>query len=351
MFKVQSHAARTLSWWYKQKSKIDFSPAYQRKGNLWSDKDKAFLIDSILNEFDLPKIYLADFNIISTKLNEKLKPYAIIDGRQRFEAIFDFFEDKISLNKDFILFSNKNLALAGMKYSQLKSAHPEVADLFDEFNLHVMSVITDEEEKIKDLFVRLNKSKPLTGAELRNAMTGVVPDLIRGIADKEFFKEKIKFSTERGQDINVASKLLMIEYYGGFVDLKKRNLDAFANNKNDSLDFEEYYEAAFVVSDVLDKITPVFFNNDPLLKSDGLIPIIYSLAKCDVSGSELHDFLKHFDDLRNQQKEFYKYGLGNVDLKFLDLEKSLRSINDKGTLIYAYDMMKNEFSKFIGRTI
>ncbi|HAT4047113.1 TPA: hypothetical protein I9Z20_004790, partial [Citrobacter freundii] len=87
MFKVQNHAARTLSWWYKQRSKIDFEPTYQRKGNLWGDKDKAFLIDSILNEYDLPKIYIADFTILNTPLNINNMSYAVIDGRQRFESI------------------------------------------------------------------------------------------------------------------------------------------------------------------------------------------------------------------------------------------------------------------------
>src|SRR5438067_12827678 len=98
--RVTAFPARTLSWWRTQKTKIDMNPPYQRRGHLWSDADKAFLIDSILNGFDIPKLYLADFTYSNSRLNKKLLPYAIIDGKQRFEAIFDFFEGNVTLHPD-----------------------------------------------------------------------------------------------------------------------------------------------------------------------------------------------------------------------------------------------------------
>ncbi len=60
-FKVTPHEARTLIWWLTRRNKIDMNPPYQRRGRLWSDSDKAFLIDSILNGYDIPKLYVADF--------------------------------------------------------------------------------------------------------------------------------------------------------------------------------------------------------------------------------------------------------------------------------------------------
>ena len=67
-----------------------------------SPTDKAYLIDTILNGFDIPKIYLADFTWRDSPLNRKRLPYAIIDGKQRFEAIFDFFKGEVTLNDDFV---------------------------------------------------------------------------------------------------------------------------------------------------------------------------------------------------------------------------------------------------------
>src|SRR5207249_3787695 len=90
--KVTPFEAKTLSWWRARRTKIDMEPAYQRRGRLWSIADKAYLVDSILNGFDIPKLYIADFTYTDTVLNKKKLPYAIIDGKQRFEAIFDFFD-------------------------------------------------------------------------------------------------------------------------------------------------------------------------------------------------------------------------------------------------------------------
>src|SRR4051794_37446650 len=90
-FKVGQMEAHTLTWWRNRVAKIDMDPPYQRRGRLWSDADKAYLIDSILNGFDVPKVYIADFTWGDSPLNAEKLPYAIIDGKQRLEAVFDFF--------------------------------------------------------------------------------------------------------------------------------------------------------------------------------------------------------------------------------------------------------------------
>ncbi len=69
MFEVTSFDAKSLSWWYYNRDKIDMEPIYQRKGNIWNDHSRAFLIDSILNSFDIPKLYIADFVLQNSSLN------------------------------------------------------------------------------------------------------------------------------------------------------------------------------------------------------------------------------------------------------------------------------------------
>ena len=341
MFKVQAHAARTISWWYKQKNKIDFEPPYQRKGNLWGDKDKAYLIDSILNEYDIPKIYLADFTILNSSLNRNSLPYAVIDGRQRLESIFAFYEDRIPLNKDFVYYGGTRLALGGYTYSRLSSEYPEVASIFEEFNLDVMSVITDEEEKIKDLFVRLNRSKALTGAELRNAMEGVVPDLIRGLSDRVFFKTKVKFTTSRGQDANVAAKLLLIELNGKFVDTKKKQLDQMVKEGATTEDPDKFYDAALRATKVLDKMEQVFRESDPLLTTHGLIPLYYDLCKLHYDPALIRGFLEDFQKRRRINQSIAKENPANADSHLLSFDAAVRSINDSGSLIAAANILKN----------
>jgi hypothetical protein len=110
-----------------------------------------------------------------TKLNSSGTQYAVIDGKQRLGAIFDFFDNKLRLAKDFEWTQNLDLSLSGLSYKDLLQNQPRAASKFANYNLSVMRVITDDEAKINELFVRLHRSKPLTGAETRNAMGGVVP--------------------------------------------------------------------------------------------------------------------------------------------------------------------------------
>lgn len=217
MFTVRPFEARTLSWWSDERKNLDLSPPYQRRGRIWSTSDKAFLIDSVLNGYDIPKIYVADFTYVSNPLNSAKKPFAVIDGRQRFESFFDFFDDRFHLADTFVFLEDPTLRLNGLSYSELKSKHPRIASRFENFNLSVMSVITDDEARINDLFVRLNRSKPLSGAEVRNAMSGAVPAMIRRISEHAFFREKVSFNANRKQDQNAAAKFLLLEHRGALV--------------------------------------------------------------------------------------------------------------------------------------
>jgi hypothetical protein len=51
---------RTIIQWYLERDNLDLSPSYQRRGNLWPPRYKQLLLNSILNQFDIPKIYVAD---------------------------------------------------------------------------------------------------------------------------------------------------------------------------------------------------------------------------------------------------------------------------------------------------
>ena len=173
MFAIRAFDPRTLSWWATQRDRIDFDPPYQRRGGIWAKRDKQYLIDTILNGYDIPKLYIADFTYAPSDLNRHNTQYAVIDGKQRFESILDFVDGKITLARDFVFSEDPSLGLAALSYRDLKSNHPDVASQFDNYPLTVMSVITDEEGKINELFVRLNRNKTLTGPEIRNAMQGL----------------------------------------------------------------------------------------------------------------------------------------------------------------------------------
>ena len=328
--KITPFDPKTLSWWRAREKKIDMEPKYQRRGRLWSPTDKAYLIDSILNGFDVPKFYIADFTYADSKLNKKQLPYAIIDGKQRFEAIFDFFEGRITLNADFVLLENPSLKLGRLGYRDIKQNYADIAEIFDNYSLAVMSVITDSEKLINELFVRLNRSKPLTGAEIRNAMAGPAPDVIRQLAKHEFFSELTAFSVTRGQDLNAAAKLLLFEFHDKPQETKKGSLDSFiltAKEKPSQLEL-----AARRVHAMLATLTAVFLPNDRLLGSAGVIPVYYWFIRG--VEEELHplvrDFLVRFEEDRkeNRLKSAADVLAQDVDRQLVQYDQFNRSTND-----------------------
>lgn len=346
-FKISQFQARTLSWWKLRRKTIDMDPSYQRRGKLWSPTDKGYLIDSILNGFDIPKVYMADFTWGDSKLNKKKLPYAIIDGKQRMEAIFDFFEDTVTLNDDFILLSQPSLKLAGLGYKDLMLNHPEVAEEFDNYNLDIMSVQAQSEEPIHELFVRLNRSKSLTGAEIRNAMLGPAPKMIREMARHEFFKDYIKFDTTRGQDLNAAAKILAFEFNGGPIETKKNNLDRFVGEMENKSSVREKLElSARRALDILDSMAAVFLPKDKLLGSAGSIPVYYWLVR-EIPQKKQHKLRSFLVEFEAEQKEHRLLARDpnntKLDSELSEYDKLSRSTNDQNSHIGRFQILLSRF--------
>jgi hypothetical protein len=331
-FKIDPMPARTLTWWRYRKDKIDMDPPYQRRGRLWSDTDKAYLIDSILNGYDIPKLYVADFTWGDSALNKQKLPYAIIDGKQRFEAIFDFFEGNITLNDDFVYLQKPELSLGGLGYRDLKKRYPDLAETLDEYNLDVMGVVAHDEEPINELFVRLNRSKSLTGAEIRNAMSGPAPAVIRQIAKHEFFKVNVTFQTKRGQDLNAAAKVLYSEYHNGLKETKKSNLDQFVT-ETQRRPKEKLELSARKVLDVLADMTEIFLPKDRLLGSAGVFPVYYWFVRTrpEKEFPLIRQFLVRFEESRRKNRELVaaRPDSKKVDRQLVEYDQFNRSTNDE----------------------
>lgn len=335
MFNIRSGEARTVSWWYNRRDVIETDPPYQRRGNIWTPGAKAYLIDSILNDFDIPKFYLADFTYVDTPLNVGGTQYAIIDGKQRFEAIFDFYNGKTVLSNDFAYFADPSLELSGLSFRDLATQYPLVAEKFTNFNLSVMLVTTDDEGKINELFLRLNSSRPLSAPEYRNAMQGIVPGIVRKLAGHEFFTDFISFNTNRGEDQQVAIKFLLTEFRGDLVDTKKAQLDRLVDDgqlaQASNTDFQR---AAERVTRVLNAMTQVFIPSDPLLRTQGPLVVYYWLVRILGPDPGLREFLVNFERERRENREKAKDPnlVKQLNPEYLQYDSLNRSINDAGSL-------------------
>jgi hypothetical protein len=270
----ESRIGDVLAMW----KQIDFTPSYQRQTDLWALGKQQLFIDSLVNGYDIPKLYFHDLSWKHGK-----KSYAIIDGKQRLEAIRAFSESDFSLSDDFEDVERYGQVdsgrAAGCDYDELARKHLELKSRFDRVKLPIVVVETEDEEFIEEMFTRLNEALPLNAPEKRNALGGPLPRQIRRLARSPFFVEKLAFANARYKHLDLATKFLYVEHRDGVTDLKKKDLDSFVKvfkRRNWVKKAGELFRRSALV---LDNMSAVFADDDPLLESVGTITIYYILFR------------------------------------------------------------------------
>lgn len=292
----------SIGTFHKIKEKIDFFPIYQRYGGIWSTERKRLLIDTIINGFDIPKFYFNYFVEANNVLNPKGYSYAVIDGKQRLQTILDYLNDKFSLSDNFVFYEDSNLNLSNLRFSELSKRYPAIAYSIEEYILDIVYVVTDEEDKLEELFLRLNGGYALTNAEKRNAIGGHLNREVREIVENHnFFLQKIKFKNPRYQYQDLLTRILFIESNDELVSLTNNVLDGFVRaNQNDS---QECQDLITKTISELDKFIEVFDDKDPLLRGKGIIPVYYFfISRFNPDLRNLRDFVEQFEQIRAENR-------------------------------------------------
>jgi len=328
----------TIMRLYSEKDEIMLNPDYQRMGGVWTLEKKQLLMDSILNDYDIPKIYLHAFSREQKKANGYA--YAVIDGRQRLEAIWQFIEGKFTLSDDFKYQDDESITLARLGYSDIASSYPKIKIKFDSFVLPVVGVDTDDQELIEDMFSRLNEAVPLNAAEKRNAIGGELVAAIREIANHDFFGRCVSFGNKRYQHREVAARLLLVEEnirtIGKIIDTKKEYLDALARNyRQGKTALVEDAKASVMV--VLEWMCKLFVERDELLRAQGNMVLYYLLCKsamhadvkANVSRERLYAFRDQVRDNRLRAEDNY----ADASFELLEFDRlSQQGTNDSSNI-------------------
>lgn len=287
---------------YSEREEIQLSPDYQRMGGVWTPEKKQLLIDSILNDYDIPKIYFHAFTREQRKASGFA--YAVIDGRQRLEAIWQFIEGRFTLADDFVYQDDEKISLARLGYSDIAANYPKIKIKFDSFVLPVVGVDTDDQDLIEDMFSRLNEAVPLNAAEKRNAIGGDLVGAIRELAGHDFFTNRVAFGNRRYQHREVAARFLLVEEnllsIGKIMDTKKEYLDALARNYRTEKP-EVVKKLLVAATDVVRFMSGLFVERDELLRAQGNMVVYYLLCKSALqsgnAGSLTRQGLFEFRDL------------------------------------------------------
>jgi hypothetical protein len=288
----------TIKDFKKISDKVDFVPIYQRYGNIWSPEKKKLLIDTIINGFDIPKFYFNYFVEENNVLNQSKAIYAVIDGKQRLQAILDFLNDKFALDDEFVFYEKPEYKLNNLKFSQIAAEHSYIAATIENFILDIVYIVTDEEDKLEELFLRLNGGYALTNAEKRNAIGGYLNKTIREIVEQHnFFLNKLRFKNPRYQYQDLLTRLLFIEENNALLSLTNTALDNFVRERatqNGAID-----DLFARTTTALNTFCDIFNDKDILLKGKGIIPVYYFFITRHIPiQNRTRQFLEQFENLR-----------------------------------------------------
>jgi len=172
--------------------RIDLEADYQRE-KIWSREDQERLLDSIIKNIDIPKIYLARIK------DNKNFDYECIDGKQRMATLLDFFKPEPDEDNPLAV------RIAGEKYNykRLRTELPNLATKLEDFELSfVIYPETVDDTFLREIFRRLQLGVRLISGELLKTFTGTIRDFIykemsrdipflrnTGLSDKRFSKQ------------------------------------------------------------------------------------------------------------------------------------------------------------------
>ena len=195
----------------KLREKIDPRPPYQR-GQVWSLEKKQLLIDSLLNNYDIPKIYL------NRTKKKGLYDYEVADGQQRLHALWDFVkEDGYSLAVP----EEQGARWAGKTFGQLTVADKTQ---IEDFPIVVAVISEATAEEIRELFARLQQGVRLTPPELRNSMPSALGVMIRTLAEQHKVFGVSQIPAARYKRDDFVAHVFAIELYGQTRDIKAPDL-------------------------------------------------------------------------------------------------------------------------------
>ena len=339
-FRLGKYPHSSLLVVYSDRKEIELDPPYQRISGIWTHEKRQLLLDSLLNGFDVPKLYFHEFMPAKQKGSRRYK-YAIIDGKQRLRTIWDFIDGKIALAEDFLDLSDDAVRAGGLEYVDLATKYPRVKQRFDATPLDIVTIRTDDIDLIEDMFSRLNEAVPLNAPEKRNALGGPLPVAIRNVAEHTFFSKHIPFPDKRYRHRELAAKFLYLEYRDEIANTKKSNLDDFVKTfkrwRIRKLKKANQTTVSALIDStqhVLKRLANNFVTSDSLLRQVGMITLYYHLYRQIEKGAVdpvKRDLLVQFEKKRAENRELVEeFGEAGkeVDTALLEFDKHSQTPND-----------------------
>lgn len=287
---------------------LNLDPIYQRESGVWSKERKQLFIDSLINGFDVPKIYLNKVDY-SEEIDgeEKLIRYEVIDGKQRIESIEEFLNDSYPLSDTFHLIDDEDsVGSGGLFYSELVSNNPEVVYKLLHYSFDIVVLDHQQEDFVDEFFIRLNGGEPLNAQEKRNACSCDLRTRVKKISSTDKFVKKCLVPRSRYKNDELVAKFFSIAdqfgELGKITDIKKNRLDRlYERSKNNELTSESLVLIESRVKETLTLLYRVFGTPDPLIRSVGNVVVYFiSAFTCPELwvNASVKEYIRSFEKLR-----------------------------------------------------
>jgi hypothetical protein len=214
-----------LIQWYRKKELV-INESFQRH-SVWKPQARIYLIDTILNELPIPKIFIRSIidPIKQTSIRE------VVDGQQRIKAMLDFADNKMRL-------SSRSENFSGLTYQELDDEKKEV---FLGYTVVVEQLLNASDDDVIDVFSRINSyTVSLNEAEKRHAQYQTdFKFFVRDLSTKyRWFIEKHSVFSLR-QRFRMADDTFFAEvaslFLNGVVDGGAPKLDALYKGQTDEV--------------------------------------------------------------------------------------------------------------------
>lgn len=190
--------------------KLWLNPDYQR-GEVWTKSQKQLLVDSLLNNIDIPKIYLREIKKGSFE-------FEVVDGQQRLRAIFEYLSGVFPLDVDSDAIEGE--AVADKTFNKLST---KIQIELTSKSLDVTHLVDYSDDDVEDMFLRLQNGTPLNAAEKRHAWSGDVREVVTKLSRHRLFS-LAGFSNKRFGYEDAAAKVLHLQMSGEGADLKPASI-------------------------------------------------------------------------------------------------------------------------------
>lgn len=345
---------------YRLRDTIDTDPPYQRQSDVWSESKKQLFIDSLINGYDVPKLYFHELPPSTPAPGAKAYDYAVVDGKQRLQAIWGFLASKFDLSDDFEFLEEPGLDAAGLGYEELALKFPRISNRLELAPLPIVVIQTRDLEIIEEMFARLNEAVPLNAPEKRNAFGGPLPVHIRILARHDFCVRRLPYGNNRYRHLDLATKFLYVEFRRELVDTKKRALDEFVRTFKNANMVAKAADLAAQATATLDSMASVFQSHDHLLSSVGMVVVYFELFRAVLRDGLRSDLLDRegfeaFEATRDRNKTLSREiqerqergearppgGDPPLDPALTEFDRLMQSPNDVGALKYRLKILRD----------